>query len=50
MRVGDCLKYIKMGWNRKEERQNKDFKKKRGKLVQRVGGLKSGRLELPYEL
>ena len=24
---GDCLKYLKTGWNRKEERGNKDFKK-----------------------
>ena len=24
---GDCLKYLKMGWNGKEWRGNKDFKK-----------------------
>ena len=24
---GDCLKYLKRGWNRKEVRDNKDFKK-----------------------
>ena len=28
MRVGgNCLKYLKMGWKRKEGRGNKDFKK-----------------------
>ena len=27
MRVeGDCVKYLKRGWNRKERRGNKDFK------------------------
>ena len=35
------LKYLKRGWNRKEERGNKDFKKK-GKLGQGVGALKEG--------
>ena len=24
---GNCLKYLKSGWNRKEGRPNKDFKK-----------------------
>ena len=24
---GSCLKYLKSGWNRKEGRPNKDFKK-----------------------
>ena len=27
MREGDCLKYLKRRWNRKEGRGNKDFKK-----------------------
>ena len=37
MRVGgNCLKYLKRGWNRKEGRENKDFKKG-GKLGQGVG-------------
>ena len=38
---GNCLKYLKRGWNRKEGRGNKDFKK-RGKLGQEVGALKRG--------
>ena len=41
---GDCLKYLKRGWNRKEGRGNKDFKNG-GKLGQGVGALKSGELE-----
>ena len=36
---GNCLKYLKRGWNRKEGRGNKNFKK-RSKLGQRVGTLK----------
>ena len=52
MRVGgDCLKYLKRGWKKKEGRGNKDFK--RGdKLGQRVGALKRGgpaALEPPSE-
>ena len=39
---GDCLKYLKRGWNRKEGRGNKDFKKGGGKLGQGVGDLKRG--------
>ena len=39
---GDCLKYLKRGWNRKERKGNKDFKKGRGKLGQGVGALKRG--------
>ena len=35
----NCLKHLKRGWNRKEGRANKDFKK-RGKLGQGVGALK----------
>ena len=49
-RAGDCLKYLKRRWNRKERRGNKDFKKG-GKLVQRVSVLKrGGGLEPPYKL
>ena len=33
---GDCLKYLKRGWNKKEGKGNKDFKKG-GKLEQGVG-------------
>ena len=36
-----CLKYLKKGWNRKEGRGNKDFKKG-GKLGQGVGAVKRG--------
>ena len=32
----DCLKYLKSGWNRKEGRGNKDFKKG-GRLGQGAG-------------
>ena len=28
MRVRDCLKYLKRGWNRKDGRGNKDFIKR----------------------
>ena len=46
---GNYLKYHKRGWNKKEGRGNKDFKKG-GKLGQGLGALKRGGLELPYEL
>ena len=36
---GNCLKYLKRRWNRKEGRRNKDFKKG-GKVGQEVGALK----------
>ena len=36
---GNCRKYLKRGWNRKEGRGNKDFKKG-SKLGQGVGALK----------
>ena len=36
----NCLNYLKRGWNIKEGRGNKDFKKG-GKMGQRVGALKS---------
>ena len=45
---GNCLKYLKREWNRKEGRGHKDFKKG-GKLGQEVGALK-GVLETPYKL
>ena len=38
---GNCLKYLKRGWNRKEERGNKEFKKG-AKLGQGLGALKRG--------
>ena len=38
---GNCLKYLKRGWDRKEGRGHKDFKKG-GKLGQGVGTLKGG--------
>ena len=41
--VGNCLKHLKSGWNRKEGRGNKDFKKG-GKLGQEMGALKKGGL------
>ena len=43
---GNCLKYLKRGWNRKKGRENKDFQKG-GKLGQGVGALKRGRAENP---
>ena len=38
---GNCVKYFKSGWNRKEVRGNKDFEKW-GKLGHKVGALKGG--------
>ena len=49
---GNYPKYLKRGWNRKEGRGNKDFKKG-NKLGQGVGALKrrrGGGLEPPYKL
>ena len=47
--VGNCLKYLKRGWNRTEGRGHKDFKK--GKIGSRGGCLKKGgSLEPPYKL
>ena len=37
---GNCVKYLKKGWNRKEGRGNKNFKK-RGQAGSRGGCLKS---------
>ena len=36
---GDCLKYLKRGWNRKEGKANKDFKKG-ASWMKGVGALK----------
>ena len=50
---GNCLKYLKMGWNRKGVKGNKDFKKRGGgKLRQGLGALKreGGGLESRYKL
>ena len=45
---GDCLKYLKRGWNKKEGRGNKDFEKVGGgKLGQGVGALKGGGVKPP---
>ena len=41
MGVGNCLKYLKRGWNRKEGRGKKDFEKG-GQAGSRVGCLKKG--------
>ena len=37
---GKCQNYLKMGWNRKEGRVDKDFKKSGDKLDQGVCALK----------
>ena len=47
---GNCLEYLKRGWNRTEGTGHKDFKKRRNKLYQAVGALKKGGLEPPYEI
>ena len=46
---GNCLKNLKRGWDRKEGKENKDFKKKGGgaQIGSSVGALG---LEPPYEL
>ena len=41
MGEGDWLKYLKRGWNRKERRGNKDFKKE-DQLGQMFDALKKG--------
>ena len=46
---GICLKYLKKGWNRKEGRGHKDFKKD-GQARSRVGCLKKGGMEPLYKL
>ena len=47
---GNCVKYLKRGWNRKEGRGNKDFKKRGGQAGSRGECLKKGGLEPPYKL
>ena len=42
MNLPNCLKYLKRGWNRKEGRENKDFKNG-GQAGQGMGALKMGR-------
>ena len=37
---GNCLKYLKRGWNIKKVRENEDFKMRGGKLGEGVGALK----------
>ena len=39
---GNCLKYLKRWWERKEERESKDFKKRGGLGGSRGGCLKKG--------
>ena len=46
---GDCLKYLKRGWNGKEGGETMILKKG-DKLGQVAGALKKGGLEPPYEL
>ena len=46
---GNSMKYLKRGWNGKEGRGNKDFKKG-GNLGQGVGTLRREGLESPYKL
>ena len=41
MNLPNCLKYLKRGWNRKEGRENKDFKNG-GQAGQGMGALKMG--------
>ena len=47
---GDCLKYLKWGWNRKEGRGSKANILKSGKPGQGVGAFKKEGLEPPQEL
>ena len=48
---GNCLKYLKRGWNKKEGRGNRDFKKRSGGQAGSRGGcLKKGTVEPLYEL
>ena len=44
---GNCLKYLKRGWNRKEGKGNKDLRKG-GKLDQKMSALKRGRGWNPF--
>ena len=47
---GNCLKYLKKGWNRKEGKGNKDLIKGGRQAGPRSGCLKKGGLEPPHEL
>ena len=48
---GNCPKYVKREWNRKEVKENKDLKKMGGGQTGLRGGcLKRGGLKPPYEL
>ena len=49
---GNCPKYLKREWNRKQGRENKDFKKGGGGQAESRGGClkKEGGQEPPYEL
>ena len=47
---GNCLKYLKRGWNRKEGRGNTKILRKAGRAGSRGGYLKKRGLEPPYEL
>ena len=48
---GNSLKYHKRGWNRKEWRANKTFKRREGgQAGSRGGSLKKEGLEPPFEL
>ena len=49
MRVGGLSKNLKREWNRKEGREDKDFKKE-GQARSRGGCLKNGGLEPPHKL
>ena len=46
---GNCLKYLKRGWNSKEARGNKDFKN-RGASWVKGGCLKKEGARTPYKL
>ena len=46
---GDCLKYLKREWNRKDGRKTKILKRG-GQARSMSGCLKKGELEPPYEL
>ena len=45
----DCVKYLKSGWNRKDRRGNKTFKKGGGQAGLRDGCLKKGEAGTPLQ-
>ena len=47
---GNCLKYLKRGRSRKEERGKQKFEKGGGEAGSRGGALKRWGLEPPYKL